>query len=367
MTTIKQGRRTPARSGRRNADGRFAALFLAPFFLVALAFLLYPVGQALYSSFFSFDLLTQTATNFGLHNYVQILGMPHPSWSLVFLWPWRLALVVVGGVLFAMVLTGRSRQRRTNILVGVGAILAAVVLGIHPAANTNYSDPRFWAALQNTLAFTLISTPLLVALGLALAIAVNRPGRLAAIYRTMFFVPYVLPVSVVTLIWILLLDPAQGLVAAVTNAVGISPIDFLHSPTFALGSVIVTTVWWTVGFNMVIFMAGLQDIDSHLYEAASLDGAGRWAQFVNVTVPGLRRVTLFVMITQVIASFQVFGQVYLMTQGGPGNSSLVLIQDIYQTGIRDARLGYASALSIVLLAIILLVSLAQLRFLRKEP
>lgn len=367
MTEFKQSRRLPVRRKGWRVDGRVAAVFLAPFFLLAIAFLLYPVGQAIYSSFFNFDLLTQTATDFGLQNYLQMLGAPHPTWSVEYLWPWRLALVLGSGILFVRIFRGRSSQRRTQILLGIGLIVFAIVLGIHPATNTTWNDPRFWAALQNTLAFTVFSTPLLVGLGLALAIAVNRPGRLAATYRTMFFVPYVLPVSVVTLVWILLLDPTQGLIVMVTNAVGISPIDFLHSPTLALGSVIATTVWWTVGFNMVIFMAGLQDIDAHLYEAASLDGAGRWAKFVNVTVPGLRRVTLFVMITQVIASFQIFGQVYLMTQGGPGSSSLVLIQDIYQSGIRDARLGYASALSVVLLAIILLASLAQLRFLRKEP
>ena len=138
-----------------------------------------------------------------------------------------------------------------------------------------------------------------------------------------------------TLIWIYLFNPDRGLAVKVTDLFGIHPIDFLNSPGFALPAVILTTIWWTVGFNLVLFLAGLQDIDPHLYEAAALDGASRWASFVNITVPGLRRVSMLVLVTQVVASFQVFGQVYIMTRGGPGDSSLVLIQNVYQTGIRD--------------------------------
>lgn len=364
MSTIKS---THVRVRRSRGEGRVAAVFLAPFILLALAFILYPVGQAVYMSFFDFDLLTQMATNFGVQNYVQMLGGQNLTWSFDYLWFWRLLLVAASVALFVRVFTGRASQRGAFIAVAIIALVFAVILGIHPAADGRWNDPRFWAALQNTVEFTVISTPLLVGLGLALAMAVNRPGRLTVAYRTMFFLPYVLPVSVVTLIWIYLLNPGRGLVSVVTDALGLAPIDFLHSAALALPSVIFTTVWWTVGFNMVLFLAGLQDIDQHLYEAASLDGAGRWGKFVNITVPSLRRVTLLVMVTQVVASFQVFGQVYIMTRGGPGDSSLVLIQDVYQSGIRDARLGYASALSLVLLAIILVVSIAQLRFLRREP
>ena len=214
--------------------------------------------------------------------------------------------------------------------------------------------------------FTVFSTPLLVALGLVMAMAVNRPTRFAAVYRTAFFLPYVLPVSVVTLIWIYLLNPDRGLVAWLTESLGLGVLDYLNDPRTALAAVIITTTWWVVGFNLVLFLAGLQDIDPSLYEAASLDGAGRWATFIHITLPGLRRVTVLVLVAQVIASFQIFGQVYLMTGGGPGTSSLVLIQHIYETGIRDASLGYASAMSLMLLAIMLLVSLAQIRLLEDK-
>jgi multiple sugar transport system permease protein len=122
-----------------------------------------------------------------------------------------------------------------------------------------------------------------------------------------------------------------------------------------------TTVWWSVGFNLVLFLAGLQDIDPHLYEAARLDGAGAWNRFRHVTVPGLSQIIVLVLVTQLIASFQVFGQVYIMTRGGPGTSTRVLIQHIYESGFRDLQLGYAAAVSLFLFVVMALVSAVQFR------
>ncbi|NYD43321.1 carbohydrate ABC transporter permease [Nocardioides panaciterrulae] len=355
---------TASRGRTARGDGAAALVFLSPFLVLAVVFILYPVGQALYMSFFDFDLLTQTATNFGLQNYREMFGGSDLTWSATSMLTWRIPLLLLAG---AVVVRGTRRPGAKRTLTVVAVLLLLVVaLGVHPGAHGSWNDQRFWAALQHTIEFTVISTPLLMALGLGLAILVNRPGRLSTVYRTAFFLPYVLPVSVVTLIWIYLLNPDRGLAVKLTDALGIPPIDYLNSPSFALPAVILTTIWWTVGFNLVLFLAGLQDIDPHLYEAAALDGASRWASFVNITVPGLRRVSMLVLVTQVVASFQVFGQVYIMTRGGPGDSSLVLIQNVYQTGIRDAKLGYASAQSIVLLALILVVSLVELRFLRED-
>ncbi len=347
-------------------DGAAALVFLSPFLVLAVVFILYPVGQALYMSFFDFDLLTQTATNFGLQNYREMFGASDLTWSATSMLTWRVPLLLLAGVAVVRSRRRRAGDRRTLIVTAVLLLALVVALGVHPGAHGAWNDQRFWAALRHTIEFTVISTPLLMALGLGLAILVNRPGRLSTVYRAAFFLPYVLPVSVVTLIWIYLFNPDRGLAVKVTDLFGIHPIDFLNSPGFALPAVILTTIWWTVGFNLVLFLAGLQDIDPHLYEAAALDGASRWASFVNITVPGLRRVSMLVLVTQVVASFQVFGQVYIMTRGGPGDASLVLIQNVYQTGIRDAKLGYASAQSIVLLALILVVSLVELRFLREE-
>jgi multiple sugar transport system permease protein len=125
--------------------------------------------------------------------------------------------------------------------------------------------------------------------------------------------------------------------------------------------IVMTTVWWSVGFNLVLFLAGLQDIDPHLYEAAKLDGAGAWDRFRHVTVPGLTQITVLVLVTQLIASFQVFGQVYIMTRGGPGTSTRVLIQHIYEAGFRDLQLGYAAAVSLFLFVVMALVSAVQFR------
>ncbi|WP_225755530.1 carbohydrate ABC transporter permease [Actinotalea sp. Marseille-Q4924] len=352
------------RAGARR-DARTAAVFLAPFLLLFVVFILYPVVQAVAMSLFDWDLLTQSATDFGLDNYARMLGGTGLTWSVTAMLSWRLVLLAVVAGLAVAPRHGRIGTRAA-VTAAVPLLLLVLALGIHPGPGGQWNDPRFWAALQHTVEFTVVATPLLVVGGLAMALLVNRKGRSSAFYRTAFFLPYVLPVSVVTLIWIYLLNPDRGLVAWATQRLGLGTVDYLNEPTTALPAVILTTVWWTVGFTMILFLAGLQDIDPSLYEAASLDGAGRWESFRAITVPGLRRVTVLVVVSQVIASFQIFGQVYLMTRGGPGDSSLVLIQHVYESGIRDSALGYASALSLVLLVIILAVSLAQLKLLRTE-
>ncbi len=354
-------------TGRRSvgSDSRAAYLFLAPFLLLAVVFVLYPVVQAVIMGFYDWDLLTQEATDFGLQNYEEMFGGEGLNWSATAMAWWRVPLLLIGCAALIARIRGKGDAGTLTATV-IATFSFVLVLGIHPGPEGQWNDPRFWAALQHTVEFTVISTPLMIALGLAMALVVNVPSRASALYRTAFFLPYVLPVSVVTLIWIYLLDPNRGLVAAATDALGLESIDFLNSPSLALPAVILTTIWWTVGFNLVLFLAGLQDIDQNQYEAARLDGAGRWSAFRYITLPNLRRVLVLVTVTQVVASFQVFGQVYLMTKGGPGDSSLVLIQNVYETGIRDADLGYASAQSLVLLAVILLVSLAQLRLLRKD-
>lgn len=346
-------RRGPA--DRSTADG---LVFLAPFLLVYGAFLLYPVVQALVLSGFDRDLLGGTSEFVGLDNYVRMLGGEGLVWTVGNLWPLRLVLVA-GGV--AAVVAGRRRSSRMLLVVGVAAVLLAVVTGIHPGPGGAWNDPAFWVSLQNTLVFTAVSTPLLIGVGLAMALALNTGRRGTGLYRAAFFLPYVLPVSAVTLVWSYLLNPDRGLVAGLLGLFGLEGIGFLSSPTLALPAIIVTTLWWGVGFNLVLFLAGLQDIEPSLYEAASLDGAGAVQKFVNVTVPGLTHVFVLVGVSQLIASFQIFGQVYIMTRGGPGTSTRVLIQHIYETGFQDYQLGYAAAVSVFLFVIMALVSSLQFR------
>jgi multiple sugar transport system permease protein len=261
-----------------------------------------------------------------------------------------------------------SMKRQTAIwLSAIVVVFFGGVLGLNTQAEgARLSDAVFWTSFGNTLKFVALSTPLIVGVGLLLALFLNRSDRSAGFFRTLFFAPYVFSVSVLTLIWGFLLNPQSGILAAFLSYFGIEPIPWLTDPQLAMPAIVVTTLWWTMGFNMVLFLAGLQDIDPSLYEAATLDGAGTWAQFRHITIPGLERTILLVAILQVIASFQIFGQVYIMTRGGPGGTTRVLIQYIYESGFRDFQLGYAAAMSLFLFVVMLLVSYFQFRFTPQE-
>jgi multiple sugar transport system permease protein len=222
------------------------------------------------------------------------------------------------------------------------------------------NDPVFWEATWHTVEFVLYSTPLLVIIGLLLAMALNRDLPGMTFFRTVFFSSYVLSISVITLIWFMLLNPTRGLIGAVMEQVGLEPVAFLTNSAWAMPAIVITTVWWTAGFNIILFLAGLQDIPRAIYEAAELDGAGAFTKFFRITIPLLRRTILLVIILQIIASFQVFGQVFLMTGGGPNGRTRVLVQHIYETGFRGFELGYASAMSMFLFIVMLAVSLGQI-------
>lgn len=220
-------------------------------------------------------------------------------------------------------------------------------------------DPRFWSSLGNTVEFVLLSSPLIIVFGLLFALGVAQPRT--GTVRTMLFSPYVLSVAVMTLIWGFLFNPDQGLIAEVFRFFALEPFAWLTNPNLAMHAIVIATLWWTVGFNMVLFVAGLQDIDPALYEAARIDGAGTLSRFFHITIPGLERTIALVAILQIIASFQIFGQVYIMTRGGPAGTTRVLIQYIYESGFRDFRLGYASAMSLALFVVMFIVSILQLR------
>jgi ABC-type sugar transport system permease subunit len=230
------------------------------------------------------------------------------------------------------------------------------------------ADPDFWHALGVTLLFTIISTPLLVIMALALALLVNRaiPGQ--AVFRTIFFASFVLPVSVVALIWNWLYQPGFGLINGILTGLGLKEVGWLSDPHVALISVIIMTVWWTVGFNFVLYLAGLQQIPVELNEASSLDGAGAWARIRYITIPLLSRTTSLIIILQVVASLQVFQQAYLLMNGsdGPNFSTRTVVQYIYETGFTTYRVGLASAMSYVLFILILIVSIGQFVLLSRE-
>jgi len=355
-----RGRR-PVRPG----DTRAGLGFLTPFLAVYALFVVWPVVVALRMSGYDWDLLSAGREFIGFGNYRRMLWGTDMTWDVSHLLGWRLLILAATATYLVRAVRG-SRVRVGTVLTALLGVLAFVVLGIHPGADGAWFDPGFWTSLQHTLEFTFISTPILVVLGLLLAVALSGKHRGASFYRAAFFLPYILPVSAVTLIWSFLLNPDRGLVARGLGYFGVSPIGWLSDPNLAMWGIVLTSVWWSVGFNLVLFLAGVQDIDPTLYEAAALDGANAWNRFLHVTVPGLRQVFLLVIVTQLIASFQIFGQVYIMTRGGPGDSTRVLIQHIYEAGFRDLEVGYAAAVSLFLFAVMAAVSAVQFRMMSKE-
>jgi multiple sugar transport system permease protein len=247
----------------------------------------------------------------------------------------------------------------------------SLVGGSSWAGLDNYSellgDANFWAAMWHTALFTLLSVPPLVLLALGLALLVSRVARMQWLFRLAFFAPYVLPVSVVVLIWNWLYQPGFGLINSYLTSLGLGEVNWLGQPGVAMISVVIATVWWTVGFNFVLYLAGLQEIPRELYEAAAVDGATPAQQTRRITLPLLTSTTVLVTVLQVIASLKVFDQIYLLQQGGAGpeNSTRPAIQYIYESGFTQYRLGYASAMSFVFFLVVVLVGVIAARLVRR--
>lgn len=231
-----------------------------------------------------------------------------------------------------------------------------------------FSDPAFWKSLWVTVLFTIISTPLLVLIALGLALLVNRAIPAQGVFRTIFFASFVLPVSVVALIWNWLYQPGFGLINGILTALGLQEVPWLADPNIALTSVVILTVWWTVGFNFVLYLAGMQQIPKELNEAAAIDGAGEWARIRHVTIPLLGRITTLILVLQVIASLKVFDQAYTLFNGGtgPAFSTQGVVQYVYRVGFTSFRLGLASAMSYILFVLILIVSIGQFMLLTRQ-
>ncbi|MEU1802329.1 sugar ABC transporter permease [Streptomyces sp. NPDC019937] len=228
-------------------------------------------------------------------------------------------------------------------------------------------DSQVWQTLGNTVWFTILSTVPLVALALVMALLVytGMPGQW--LWRLSFFASHLLPVAVVYQIWNMLYQPDRGMLNGLLDAVGLDGIGWLTDEKYAMWSMALVTLWWTVGFNFLLYLAALQAIPDHLYEAAALDGAGAWRRLWSVTLPQLRRTTGMIAVLQVMASLKVFDQIYLLTRGGPDGTTRPILEYIYDTGFTNYRLGYASAISYVFFGVIIILSLAQLKiFSRRE-
>jgi multiple sugar transport system permease protein len=222
-------------------------------------------------------------------------------------------------------------------------------------------DKRLHAAVENTAFFSGLTVPLLVILGLMVAILLNQPRRGRALGRVAVFTPYVIMSTVVGIVWTWLLEKDFGVINVYLDQIGLDKVPWLVSQHTAMYGIILTTVWWTVGYNTVLFLAGLQDIPHELYEAARIDGAGSLGVFRHITLPLLAPTTFVVLMLTIINSFQIFDQVYVMTSGGPGTSTLTLVQYVYTVAFQFRRMGYGASIASLLFAILILFALIQTR------
>lgn len=256
---------------------------------------------------------------------------------------------LVGPALYGLAM---SFFRSTTLTPGLGGF----------AGLSNYAsvltEPDFWASMGHTVYFTVLTTPPMVIVAMLLALLVHRMKRGTWFYRFVFFAPGVIPVSSAVLIFGWLFTPNTGLIADWLTAVGLTPPDFLGDASWAMPSVAILTVWWSIGFNFVLFTAALQDIPRELYEAASLDGASAYQQTRFLTIPLLGRTTQLVTMLQILGSLQVFDQIYQLTSGGPDYATRPVMEFIYDSGFTDHRAGYAAAASMIYFVLVVGLSLS---------
>jgi ABC-type sugar transport system permease subunit len=229
------------------------------------------------------------------------------------------------------------------------------------------SDDKFWKSLVNTVYFVVVGVPLTLGIGLLIASALSRGiTRFRTAFRVGYYLPVITSIVAIAVIWRFLLNPDIGLINVLLRQVGINGPDWLASKTLAMPSIIAMAVWRNLGFAMVVFIAGLQAIPVMLYEAASIDGAGRWAAFRYVTLPMLRPTILFMLVITTIGYLQLFEEPFVMTAGGPLDATLSVTMYMYQQGFTFFHQGYASAIAYVLFVIVAVIAFLQFRFLRED-
>ena len=223
-------------------------------------------------------------------------------------------------------------------------------------------DPLFWITIKNTAYYVVGTVPTGTVLALFLAIALNQKIRFVAVFRTIYFLPVVSSVVAISVLWLWLYQSDFGLINELLRFMGFRGVRWLSSVTWAMPAIMIMSIWHGLGYNIVIFIAGLQGIPQDYYEAATVDGANSWHKFVNITIPLLSPVTFFVLTLSVINSFQVFAQAYVMTRGGPVNATKTIVYYLFQQGFENFHMGYASALAYVLFVIIVSLTLFQFWF-----
>lgn len=252
-------------------------------------------------------------------------------------------------------------------LTNWGGLSAGRYIGLNNYAEALQSDV-FWQTSQNTVTFAAMLVPAITILGLLIAVFVNQKFLGFAFARVCFYSPYVMAVTVTGLIWMWMLEKNAGIVnyylGQLVPYLYSNQIPWLTSREWAMPSIVITTVWWLVGFQMVILLAGLQDIPVEMYEAAKIDGANGWQTLTRITLPLLRPSLTFVVIVNVINALRVFGQMFLMTSGGPAGATTTVVYLIYMSGFQSFRFGYSAAISFLLFLAILILTIIQLRVTR---
>lgn len=284
-------------SGRKRDERVAAYIFVAPAVILLIAFLVVPMIYTVYFSGFKYQIMRPDAMKFiGLENYLKL-----------------------------------------------------------------FSDKNFWLALKNTVYFTVIVVPCQCVLALALALLVSKKFRGVAVFRTMYFAPQLTSMVVISVLWSVLYNanPNTGLINSILVSLGMSPIKFLSDASTAMNSIIFMSAWQGAGYQMMIFLAGLQGIPRDQYEAASVDGATKFKQFLYITIPGLKGTIKYVIMITMIQAMKLFTQPYIMTQGGPKNSTKTLVYYIYTQGFQKGNFGYACSIAAVFFVIVVCMSMAM--------
>ncbi|KUK20168.1 MAG: multiple sugar transport system permease protein [Caldanaerobacter sp.] len=279
-------------------------LFLLPAYLIFAVFIFWPVVHSLYLSFFKYNIVTITSPQFvGLRNYLYLL-----------------------------------------------------------------KDEVFWISCKNTLFFVIGTVPVKMFLGLLAAMLLNRKDlKFKAFYRTCFYIPVVVSMVAISIVWMLLFNPGpNGVVNILLSKFGIQPLGWIADSKLALPTVMLLVIWKDLGYIMVIYLAGLMAIPDEIYEAVALDPVSSWQKFWYITWPLLKPTTIFILITQVIDSFQVFTPIYVMTEGGPGYSSTTIVNYLYDKGFREYEMGIACAVAYLLFVVLLVLTILQNKLSKAE-
>jgi len=347
----------------RRGDGLWALLFLAPSLLGILVFVAGPILMSVLISMTDWRLaspLTFASLReswLGLENYAQLLGWEEASWSLGRASLWRWPLLVGSLAALSWLVGGRRLSLPWGALL---ALLSLLLFGYFAGLETDWEDRRFWEGFWNTLYFVSLSVPLTIVISLLLAVALNRPMRGIAFYRAAYFMPIISGAVAVSLVWRWMFNPTVGPINQLLGLVGIRGPDWLSSQTWAMPALIITDVWSNVGFYMVIFLAGLQAVPHHLYEAAEIDGANALTKFWHVTLPLLSPTTFLNTILALIAAFQVFTLPYIMTEGGPSGATRTLVLYMFDRAFSTPfRMGYGSAVAWILFVILFVLTVLQ--------